>query len=286
VRKSAPFDGEEDLARRAGLEQHEMTLYAGADPLMSPAGHRRQQVWEASALRSTPHLLREAPVHEEHLELPEAPEDEEVVWDCAATELTLRQHPLAILRPTLAKLGWRTAEELHDLPSGRPVSACGFVTVRQQSETAHDTMFVSLEDETGSGQVIVWPNLMEQLRGLLLRSKLMAVEGTGQCESDERNLIAGHREDLTPLLGRLATASRDFYSPLRRSETCPSWWPAGDLPSDVVKSRTSQQNTMSAAAADRSTATIASSDSISGLSSESRKSPCSGPSQEERNASS
>ena len=211
ARKEALFDGAEDLARRAGLEQNEMTLLAGADALMSLAGHRRQQVWEAAALRATPKLLRDAPVDEDYLELPEAPEGEEVVWDFAATGLTLRRHPLAILRPQLAAQGWKTAAELHDLPTGRLAHACGIVTVRQQPETAKGTMFVSLEDETGSVQVIVWPKIKARLRIPLLRSRLMAVKGTWQREGDVRNLIAGHIEDLTPLLGSLSTASRDFH---------------------------------------------------------------------------
>ena len=211
ARKEALFDGAEDLARRAGLEQNEMTLLAGADALMSLAGHRRQQVWEAAALRATPKLLRDAPVDEDYLELPEAPEGEEVVWDYAATGLTLRRHPLAILRPQLAAQGWKTAAELHDLPTGRLAHACGIVTVRQQPETAKGTMFVSLEDETGSVQVIVWPKIKARLRIPLLRSRLMAVKGTWQREGDVRNLIAGHIEDLTPLLGNLSTASRDFH---------------------------------------------------------------------------
>ncbi|MBZ8142702.1 error-prone DNA polymerase, partial [Rubrivivax gelatinosus] len=209
-RKRAPFTSAEDLARRTGLEQLEMTLLAGADALMSLAGHRRQQVWEAAALRSTPKLLREAPVDEAYLELPEAPEGEEVVWDYAATGLTLRRHPLAILRPLLAARKLMSAEQLHNLPDGRLVSACGIVTVRQQPETAHGTMFVSLEDETGSVQVIVWRAVKERLRGPLLSARLMAVKGRWQKEGDVRNLIAGHVEDLTPLLGRLTTESRDF----------------------------------------------------------------------------
>ncbi|MBP8101307.1 MAG: error-prone DNA polymerase [Burkholderiaceae bacterium] len=210
ARREAPLESAEDLARRAGLEQHEMTLLAGADALMSLAGHRRQQVWEAAALRSTPQLLREAPVNEDYLELPEAQEGEEVVWDYASTGLTLRRHPLAILRPALARQGWRTAAELHDVPNGRFAKACGLVTVRQQPETAHGVMFVSLEDETGSVQVIVWPKVKERLRAPLLRSRLMAVKGTWQREGEVRNLIAGHVEDLTPMLGRLAVVSRDF----------------------------------------------------------------------------
>ncbi len=103
VRLEAPFDSAEDLARRAELEQHEMRLLAAADALASLAGHRRQQVWEASALKVPPELLRDAPVNEAFLELPPAPEGEEIIFDYAATGLTLRRHPLALLRPMLSK---------------------------------------------------------------------------------------------------------------------------------------------------------------------------------------
>src|SRR5574343_1991939 len=117
----------------------------------------RRQV--AAGQRSAPQLLKQAPVNEEELELPPAPEGEEVVWDYAATGLTLRRHPLAILRPVLGSQGWRTAAELHELPDGRLAKACGIVTVRQQPETAKGVMFVSLEVETGNMQVIVWPQV-------------------------------------------------------------------------------------------------------------------------------
>ena len=210
ARREAPFDSAEDLALRARLEQHEMTQLASADALMSLAGHRRQQVWEATGLGSAPQLLREAPVDEEPLELPAAGEGEEVVWDYAATGLTLRRHPLAILRPQLAAMGWKTAAQLHDLPTGRLARACGIVTVRQQPETAKGVMFVSLEDETGSVQLIVWPKVKARFRLPLLRSRLMAVKGSWQREGDVRNLIAAHVEDLTPLLGGLVTETREF----------------------------------------------------------------------------
>jgi error-prone DNA polymerase len=206
-----PFDSAEDLARRAGLELHEMTLLAGADALMSLSGHRRQQVWDASALRSPPRLLQEAPVNEDYLELAEAPEGEEIVFDYASTGLTLRRHPLALLRPALARRRLQTASQLQDVPDGRLVRACGIVTLRQQPATANGTIFVSLEDETGTVQVIVWKSLRERQRRELLHSRLLAVYGTWQSEGELRSLIAGHLEDLTPLLGRLAVESRDFH---------------------------------------------------------------------------
>ena len=205
------FDTAEDLARRAGLEQHEMKLLAGADALKSLSGHRRQQVWDASALRSTPALLRDAPVDEDLLELPAAPEGEEIVFDYAATGLTLRRHPLALLRPLLKERRLMSAADLHHLPNGRLVRYCGLVTLRQQPATANGVIFVSLEDETGVVQVICWRSIREAQRKELLKSRLLAVYGTWQREGELRSLIAGRLQDLTPLLGRLSTVSRDFH---------------------------------------------------------------------------
>lgn len=205
------FDSAEDLARRAGLEHHEMKLLASADALRSLSGHRRQQVWDAAALRSTPLLLRDAPVEEDILELPPALEGEEVLFDYAATGLTLRRHPLALLRPVLSKRRLMSAADLHDLPNGRLVRYCGLVTLRQQPDTANGVIFVSLEDETGVVQVICWRSIRQKQRSELLNSKLLAVYGTWQRDGELRSLVAGRLEDLTPLLGRLAPTSRDFH---------------------------------------------------------------------------
>ena len=168
-------------------------------------------MWDASALRSTPLLLREAPVEEELLELPPAPEGEEVVFDYAATGLTLRRHPLALLREQLTKRGLLSAADLYNLPNGRLVRYCGLVTLRQQPETANGVIFVSLEDETGVVQVIAWRKIKEKQRKELLNSRLLAVYGTWQREGELRSLVAGHLQDLSHLLGRLAPASRDFH---------------------------------------------------------------------------
>jgi len=212
ARAQLVFDSAEDLALRARLELHEMKLLAAADALMSLSGHRRQQVWEAAGLRAAPALLRDARVDEDFLELEEAPEGEEIVFDYASTGLTLRRHPLALLRERLTLRGLMTAHDLEEIENGDQVSHCGIVTLRQQPETAKGTIFLSLEDETGVVQVIVWKSLREVQRQELLGARLMAVHGTWQREGAVKNLIAGRLEDLTPLLGRLAsaTASRDF----------------------------------------------------------------------------
>ncbi|KQO27218.1 error-prone DNA polymerase [Acidovorax sp. Leaf78] len=210
ARHRAPLDNAEELARRARLEQHEMKLLAAAGALATLSGHRRQQVWDAAALHAPPALLQEAPVDEEFLELPAPPEGEDVVWDYASIGLTLRSHPLALLRKKLDKYKLKTSEELRHVPNGRVVRTAGIVTLRQQPETAKGTIFVSLEDEHGSTQVICWRHIKEAQREVLLGSRLMAVKGRWQREGEVCNLIADRLADLSPLLGRLATESRDF----------------------------------------------------------------------------
>ncbi|MBW8316491.1 MAG: error-prone DNA polymerase, partial [Hydrogenophaga sp.] len=211
AREEAAFTDSEDLARRANLDKQAMQQLAAADALQSLSGHRRQQVWDAAALKAPPALLKEAPIEEDTLDLPEAPEGEAIVWDYASLGLTLRRHPLALLRERLQARRFMTAEALKDAPDGRLVRACGIVTGRQQPGTSKGVVFVTLEDETGVVQVIVWKALRERQRSALTRSRLMAVHGVWQREGEVCNLIAGHLEDLTPLLGRLATESRDFH---------------------------------------------------------------------------
>jgi len=211
AREEAAFTDSEDLARRANLDKQAMQQLAAADALQSLSGHRRQQVWDAAALKAPPALLKEAPIEEDTLDLPEAPEGEAIVCDYASLGLTLRRHPLALLRERLQARRFMTAEALKDAPDGRLVRACGIVTGRQQPGTSKGVVFVTLEDETGVVQVIVWKALRERQRSALTRSRLMAVHGVWQREGEVCNLIAGHLEDLTPLLGRLATESRDFH---------------------------------------------------------------------------
>jgi error-prone DNA polymerase len=210
ARTLQPFAGVDDLARRAGLSQADMRQLASGDALMSLAGHRRQQVWEASALHQAPALLRDAPVHEDLLTLPAAHEGEEVVFDYAALGLTLRSHPLALLRPALKAERLWTAQQMNDFPNGRLARACGIVTGRQQPGTASGVVFVTLEDETGNVNVVVWSHVRERFRQELLRARLLAVYGVWQREGEVRHLIAQHLRDLTPWLGQLPTQSRDF----------------------------------------------------------------------------
>jgi error-prone DNA polymerase len=210
-RTHGPFAHPQDLAHRARLSQQDMQQLAAADALTSLAGHRRQQVWQASALHAVPELLQGSLLPEDDLELPAAAEGEEVLWDYAATGLTLRRHPLALLRPRLGKQGLLSARQLDAVKAGRYAKACGIVTGRQKPQTAKGTLFVTLEDETGNVQVIVWPQVYEEHRSTILGARLLAVEGIWQRgDGDVRHLLARGFKNLNPLLGRLPTESRDF----------------------------------------------------------------------------
>ncbi|HEU6455333.1 MAG TPA: error-prone DNA polymerase [Roseateles sp.] len=211
AREEAYFESAEELARLASLEHQDLRQLAAADALMSLSGHRRQQVWDAAALRRPPELLRQAPVDEPVLELKAAAEGEEVVWDYRTLGLTLRSHPLQLLRPKLNERRFVTAQQLSRTRDGKELDYCGIVTLRQQPETAKGVMFVSLEDETGNVQVIVWPSVKEAQRHELLTSRLLAVRGRWQRQGDACSLVAQRVEDLTPWLGELETSSRDFH---------------------------------------------------------------------------
>lgn len=216
------FADAEDLALRARLGRKDLDALAAGDALASLAGHRRQQVWQATGLvvgrTAASDLLQGAPTHEAALLLPQAPEGEEITFDYASLGLTLRRHPLALLRPRLTRMRLQSAHDLHNLPDGCPVRGCGLVTVRQRPQTAKGTVFVTLEDETGCINVIVWKDVRERQRDTLLQARLMAVFGLWQRDVDSggevRHLVAHQLRDLTPLLGRLAQASgrsRDFH---------------------------------------------------------------------------
>ncbi len=209
------FTSTQDLALRCGLNEVDLKALASADALLSLSGHRRQQVWDASALKPAPALLQGIPIDEDELLLPAANEGEEVVFDYASLGLTLRSHPLALLRGELVQKKLLTAAQLAHLPHGRLVRACGLVTMRQRPQTAKGVIFITLEDETGSINVIVWKAVRERFRQEVYRSRLLMVYGEWQRDEESggnvRHVIAKRLVDMTHLLGDLATTSRDFH---------------------------------------------------------------------------
>lgn len=199
-----------DLSRRARLNAGHLQALAGANALEPLVGNRRQAVWQAVAGVPDKGLLRAAPILEESLQLDAPSEAETIVADYHHLGLTLGRHPLCLLRARLAKMRFLPAEILNQFEDGRLARGCGIVTVRQRPETAKGVIFVTLEDETGNVNVVVWPNLVEKQRNELLSASLLGVYGKWQCHSNVRHLVAMRLVDLSHLLGELETHSRDF----------------------------------------------------------------------------
>jgi error-prone DNA polymerase len=211
ARQEQAFYSVDDLAHRAALDRRDLKRLADAGALEALAGHRREAHWSVSGVASGAHILAGAPVEESRPALTPPTEGESLVADYASTGLTLGRHPLALLRRRLERMRFATAEELKRLPSGSRARAAGIVTGRQRPGTASGTVFVTLEDETGYVNVIVWPHLIEAQRRELLGSKLMGVDGTLEREGEVMHLIARRLVDHSDLIRSLQVESRDFH---------------------------------------------------------------------------
>ncbi|WP_368932755.1 error-prone DNA polymerase, partial [Achromobacter xylosoxidans] len=211
ARAQAPFTSTGDLARRAALTRHDLNALAAGDALRTLAGHRRQASWEAAASVHSRDLLRDAAIHETEAPRLAAPtENQTVAADYRSVGLTLRRHPVELLRPQLAARNFQPASVLNGYPDKRVARACGIVTVRQRPQTSKGVIFVTLEDETGPVNVVVRPELIERQRRELLGSTLLGVYGTWQSVDGVRHLIAQRLVDLSELLGGLSMPSRNF----------------------------------------------------------------------------
>ncbi|MDF3037067.1 MAG: error-prone polymerase, partial [Paucimonas sp.] len=181
-----------------------------AGALKSLAGHRRRALWKAVGGAADKGLLRKAPLAEDELFLQAPPESEDILRDYRAIGLTLGRHPVALLRTALAQRRFVTAEEFHAFSDRQLARGCGIVTVRQRPGTANGVLFMTIEDETGNINVIIWPSLVDQFRKEVLQARLIGVYGVCQCERNVRHLVAKRLVDLSHLLGTLQISSRDF----------------------------------------------------------------------------
>jgi error-prone DNA polymerase len=191
------------------LNRKELRCLAAAGALQSLAGHRRLAHWAAAGAQ------RRAPLDVAATEprpglLPPG-EAQDIVADYASLGLTLGRHPLALLRGQLKKLQIIEAQALQPLLSGSPARVAGLVTCRQRPDTASGVIFVTLEDETGCINVVVWRRLIERQRRELLGARLLGVQGVIERDGDVVHLIARRLFDHSALLGPLATSSRDFH---------------------------------------------------------------------------
>jgi error-prone DNA polymerase len=233
-----PFSSPEDLARRADLDSTQLKFLARAGALEQLSGHRYQAHWDVSAIRP-PLPLEQAHASlsmeqvstqvaetganysassESRIELPTPTPAEELFEDYRYTSLTLGPHPLQMLRQHHALKNHRTALDLETCRHGQVVRIAGLVTGRQRPSSASGVLFLTLEDETGNANIVIWTSVLERYRPALLQGQLLRIKGVVEREKAVIHVVAGHVQDCTDLIFNLVdekvsvalTKSRDF----------------------------------------------------------------------------
>lgn len=209
------YSSPQSLWRRAGLDTKALEALARADAFGSMGLARREALWAVKALTAAPPpLLAGLDGAEPPVALPKASAGEEVVYDYASLKLSLKAHPMALLRPQLTAMRIAPSERLAQA-QGR-VSVAGLVLMRQRPGTASGVIFVTLEDETGIANVVIWPQVFERFRQMVLTSSCLRVDGRVQREGRVIHVIADRLTDLTAPLCSLGDSemrlrSRDFH---------------------------------------------------------------------------
>ncbi len=217
AKRQKSFRSISDLRHRAQLDKGDMEALASADALNSLSGHRHQSQWQVMALQPPSPLLRNTPYESESrglddgIDLPEPSVAENVMADYKSMGLTLREHPLALLRHQEPFRQCRRHSDLAALGNNRFVRIAGIVTCRQRPGTASGVVFLTLEDETGNHNVVVWPKVQENFRQALMTAQLLLVKGTLECRDGVMHVIAGALFDHSKALAELQVKSRDFH---------------------------------------------------------------------------
>lgn len=208
---SAPYKNVEDLHRRGRVPPHAIVKLAEADCFRSIGLDRRQALWDARALRPVPELplfaaahAREEGEEREKAVLPAMPLAEHVVSDYQTVRLSLKAHPMQFLRDHFAARGFVRACDLRDIPYGKRVSLAGLVLIRQRPGSAKGVCFITLEDETGTANLVVWPDAFAAQRKVVMGARLMVVHGIVQHDEAVCHLIASRLEDDSPRLRTLS----------------------------------------------------------------------------------
>ncbi|WP_040263346.1 error-prone DNA polymerase [Pseudomonas massiliensis] len=212
ARQAGPFLSVLDLVQRARLDARARECLADAGALQALAGHRHRARWEVASVERQLPLFEglEAPAEAE-VDLPVPTVGEDLLADYATLGTTLGSHPLALLRRALAKWRCRSSRELAAIAHGRAISVTGLVTSRQRPSTASGVTFVTLEDEFGMVNVIVWRDLAERQRKALVGARLLQVQGRLERQGEVCHLVARQLIDMTSLLSGLDVRSRDFH---------------------------------------------------------------------------
>ncbi|MBY3235250.1 error-prone DNA polymerase [Rhizobium laguerreae] len=229
ARADQPFDSVDDMWRRSGVPAASLVELAEADAFLpSLELQRRDALWAIKALRDEPLPLFAAAAEREMKTIAEQQEPDvqlrqmtdghNVIQDYSHTGLTLREHPIAFLRKDLAARSIVTCGEAMSARDGRWLMTAGLVLVRQMPGSAKGVMFLTIEDETGPANVVVWPKLFERRRRVVLGSSMMAINGRIQREGEVVHLIAQQLFDLSGDLSALADRDGAFKLPAGRGD--------------------------------------------------------------------
>lgn len=215
ARAAQPFGSVADLAHRAALDRRDLEALAAAGALAVLSGNRHLAFWEVAGFERPLPLAAADPqslqVSEGRPLLGMPTEAQSIVADMAAVGLTLGRHPVALLRQQLQAEGLSCMMDVAQLPHGQWVRTAGLVLVRQRPGSASGVTFVTLEDETGQVNLILWRNIAERFRRPLVEAALLEVQGTLQREGIVLHLVARRLIDRTALTGKLNVPSRDFH---------------------------------------------------------------------------
>ena len=211
ARVTCAFVDAQDLARRTGLSRQELEFLARAGALAQLSGHRYQAHWDVAGIEQPTeleHVAQSSTPYQTQVSLPAPREADEVLRDYRYLSLSLRAHPLALLRKHPALERSSRALELPEFRHGQMVQISGLVTGRQRPGTASGVLFLTLEDETGNNNVIIWRSLLERFRTELLGGQLLTIKGTVEREGEVIHVVAGFVIDHTGLIGELLEDER------------------------------------------------------------------------------
>jgi error-prone DNA polymerase len=210
ARSSGPFIDAQDLAHRAELSSKDLAALGAANALQRLSGNRHQAAWVLAGVDTELPLLAQAAAQEGTPLLRVPTEGQNVTSDYQSVGLTLGRHPLALLRERFVKRELLTAAQLRNLANGAGVGTIGLVLLRQSPGTAKNTTFITLEDETGQLNLIVWAGTAQKYRRPFLEAQLLEIHGTLQHHSDVMHVVVEQMVDRTTWLGALRVNSRDF----------------------------------------------------------------------------
>jgi error-prone DNA polymerase len=210
AQRERAYQSVQELLERTGLNRREMSALAAAGALKSLAGHRHKVRWTVAGVEETTPLFSSLDRYEAIPMLRRPTEGQDIVADYQSLGLTLGRHPLALIRPYLDRHRYVSASRLGEISTGKRIRIAGLVITKQRPGTASGVTFVTLEDETGCSNLIVWKKIADEQRDVLLNARLMGVQGELQREGKVIHVIARRLIDHSGLLGELTVNSRDF----------------------------------------------------------------------------